>query len=470
MHNFPTQLKLLCLLALVTLLNSCETMTSQLAKSQALYQSGQYTAAAAAPKVPSDPSKALLPNLYRASSHLMAAQYGECLSDFSAAEDGLQAQDASINWFDHYLGRTYDGLMLQTYQALVYLILGQPDRARVALNRLEEWQGKAARRNQRAIAKAQEEIKNERSQAGNAAAVASLDKANQNAKNKQQLSEYQHLLDQWGAYEDFASPAGSFLSGAFRLLYMEDRSDADKAVFQLRKTYGMTNSEPARQLYELAEQRAAGKLSRNAMDDYVVVLFENGLGPFKVERRYEIFIPLSRPVYAGIALPVLVEQPAAYPYLELQDGSSSLGRTLPLCSIDRLVATEFRKELPWIIASAVTKAVIKTTLQVIAMEVASKNYGRDAALVTGIIGSALAYATTNADVRGWNLLPKEYQAAVVPRPSSGRLSLTAPGMASSFVQVELPPGPSLVYVKIPVAGMPALVTVTGPRASAPQQN
>ena len=104
------------------------------------------------------------------------------------------------------------------------------------------------------------------------------------------------------------------------------------------------------------------------------------------------------------------------------------------------------------------------------MEVASQNYGHEAAFLVGLVGSGISYATTNADVRGWNLLPKEYQAAVVRRPSSGRLSLTAPGVASPFVQVELPPGPSLVYVKIPVAGLPALVTVTGPRASAPQQN
>jgi hypothetical protein len=206
------------------------------------------------------------------------------------------------------------------------------------------------------------------------------------------------------------------------------------------------------------------------VDDFVVVLFENGMGPYKEERRFDLFIPLREPIYAGIALPVLLERPAAYPYLELRDGASSLGPTLPLCSVDRLVATEFRKELPWIIASAVTEAVIKTTLQVIAMVAARQSYGHDAALVVGLLGSTLSYATTNADVRGWNLLPKEYQAAVVRRPASGRLDIAVPNSALPFVQVELPPGPALVYVKIPAAGLPALVTVTGPRAASLQQN
>ena len=444
---------------------SCRTMTRQLADGEALYLAGQYDAAAKAIGVPSSPSKALLPNLYRASSQLLAAQYDQCLASLAAAETGLQEQDASINWFDHYLGRTYDGLMLQTYQALVHLIQGNPDYARVALNRLEERQGAAARRNQRAIAKAQQEVQNERNSQKNAEALPVLDAANQNAKNQKQLSEYQHLLDQFGAYADYESPVGRFLSGAFRLLYLEDRSDADKAVFQLRQAYGMTNAEPARQLYDLAEQRAAGQISRAQMDDFVVVLFENGLGPVKVERRYELFIPLSRPVYVGIALPVLTERPAAYSHLELRDGGSTLGTTVPLCSIDRLVATEFRKELPWLIASQVTQAVIKTTLQIIAMETASRNSGSGAALLVGLVGSAISYATTNADVRGWNLLPKEFQAAVIRRPASGRLDIAAPGIAAPFVQVELPPGPALVYVKIPVAGNPALVTVMGPRTA-----
>ncbi len=460
---------MLYLLVLLALGSSCRSLTTQLADSEALYLSGQFPEAAATLSVPSSPSKALLPNLYRASSHLMAAQYDMCLADLDAAETGLQEQDDSINWMDHYLGRTYDGLMLNTYQAIVYLMLGNPDHARVALNRLEERQGTAARRNQRAIAKAQEDMQKERDNAGNEA-VATLDQATKNPKNSIQLSEYQHLLDQWGAYTDYESPAGSFLSGVFRLLYMEDRSDADKAVFQLRKTYGMTNARVAQMLYDLAEQRAAGRLSRDALDDYVVVLFENGLGPVKEERRYELFIPISRPLYVGVVLPVLRERSAAYPHLELLDEVTPLGATEPLCSVDRLVATEFRKELPWLIASAVTEAVLKTTLQVIAMEVARKNYGSDTAFVVGLLGAALADVTTNADVRGWNLLPKEYQAALVARPKSGRLGIAVPGAATPFVQVELPPGPALVFVKIPMAGLPALVTVTGPNAATPAVN
>ena len=99
------------------------------------------------------------------------------------------------------------------------------------------------------------------------------------------------------------------------------------------------------------------------------------------------------------------------------------------------------------------------------MEPASRSSDSGAALLVGLVGSAISYVTTNADVRGWNLLPKEFQAAGIRRPASGRLDIAAPGIAAPFVQVELPPGPALVYVKIPVAGNPALVTVMGPRTA-----
>ena len=438
-----------------------------LEKSEALFLAGQYAEAASELPAPQPESKYLLSNLYRASAHLMAADYTQCLSDLADAEAILQEQDRSFNWGSSYLGRTYDGLMLQTYQALIFLIQGNPDYARVALNRLEERQGNAARRNQQAINQAQEAIKNERGKSENEAAIPYLDLANQNPQNRKQLSDYQHLLDQFGAYADYESPAGRFLSGAFRLLYLEDRTDADKAVFQLRKAYGMTNAEPARQLFELAELRAAGKLSRAEMDDYVVVLFENGLGPVKEERRYEIFVPLRRPVYAGIALPILVTRPAAYSCLELYDDLRRLGETTPLCSIDQLVATEFRKELPWLIASQVTQVVIKVALQVAITHAVEKEYGHGWGLAASILGAGISYATTSADVRGWNLLPKEFQAAVIRRPTSGRLGIATPGTASPFALVELPPGPALVYVKLPVAGRPALVTVMGPATARP---
>ena len=103
--------------------------------SESLYLSGNYQAAV---KIIDDKcplennSKSLRPNLYRASGNLMLADFRQCLDDLARAEDGLTEQDDTINWGGNYLGRNYDGLMLQTYRGLVYLLLCQPADARVA--------------------------------------------------------------------------------------------------------------------------------------------------------------------------------------------------------------------------------------------------------------------------------------------------------------------------------------------------
>ena len=450
----------LCALLFVT---GCSSLEQQLAHSESLFLSGQYHVATAPLKISAQPtSEALLSNLYRASIHLMDADFTQFLADLEFAEAGLEEQDNTTNWGNHYLGRTYDGLMVQTYRGLAYLFLGNPAYARVAFNRLELRQGEASRRNQRSIEKTQKKIANERNTPKNQNALIYLDKVAEDSNNRAKLDAYQHLLDQWGAYADYESPIGRFLSGLFRLFYMEDPNDAEKAVFQLKRAYGMTESKVARQLYDLAEMLASGKIGRERLENCVVVLFENGMGPAKEENRYEFFIPFYDPVYVGIALPVLVEQEAAYPHLTLLNGTQRIGQTSLLCSIDRLVASEFRKELPWIIAKEITTAVIKVALQITATETARKKNGDLAAFLVGVSGSTISYCTTKADVLGWNLLPKEYQAALIPRPKSGILGIATPNSSTAFTEVVLPHGPTLVYVKIPVAGLPALVKVISP--------
>ena len=454
--NLPIQFSLV-LAGVLVLLCSCNTVTQKVANCNTLFQAGQYNAAAEVlVPLPNDQSKALLPNLHRASSHLMSADFSSCLDDLGAADEGLAIQDRSFNFGFEYLGRTYDGFMLNTYQALIYWIQGKTDQARVCFNRLDVLQGRAANRNLRAITN--EQNASRRLQEENPEACQYLDMA------LAQLSDYQRLLGRWEGYENYQMPVGCLLSGLFRLFYTELDSDATMAVAQLGKAFGMTNSEAARRLWTLAEQRASGRLPAEALDDCVFVLFENGLGPVKEERRYELVIPMSMgPLYVGVALPMLVERAAPYPYLEVRENGNVIGITEMFCSIDRLVATEFRSEMKAVIAGNVTCTIIKAVAQVLAEEYVCKKYGKFASWCVGIVGSLASRYTTKADRRNWDLLPKEYQVAIIPRPQTGRLELTVPGMNTPITVVELPSGPSLVYVKIPLAGKPALVEVTGPK-------
>ncbi len=451
-HSF----RIVALWAVVLCVLGCGCVTN-IEKAQASYQNGFYQDAAEAVKEDAETSSDVLPSLYYGSSLFMAGKTDEALQAFLKASEIIENQDHSLNW-SGYVAKSYEGFMALTYQALCFLALKQSDHARVVLNRLEDSLGKVQERNRRAIERAQEDLKAERSKPENQSGLGMADSAARDSRNVAQLQDIYSNLRQWGAYADYENPTSRLLSGLYRLFYAEDATDLERAVFQLKRASGMSGTAVSRRIYALAEGVASGKIPRSELSKKVVVLYENGLGPILQEQRIELFIPYHRPVYAGVALPILVQQPAAYPSLSL----GAQGLTEPFCDFDRIAATEYRKVLPGIIALEITKAVIKVAVQIVLSNEIEKHHGRSAGLLAGIAGSAISYAITNADTRCWGLLPKNYQVALIDRPSGNVLPIAASTGVPLF-QVELPPNvPAIVYVKAPVLGLPAICMLLSP--------
>ncbi len=422
-----------------------------------LYNAGNYRGAAAEIGETEGTSADLLSNLYLGSCHFMAGDFDAANLAFRKAEAGFLEQDTSWNWGNAYLGKTFDGIATHAYLALALLAKGKPDNARVFFNRLDASQGKAADRNYRYIRQQQEETRRQATENGDANAM--LRRTQDNAANQRALQKYQQQLATWGAYADYENPAARFLSGLFRLLHRVDRDDAEKAVFHLRKAYGMTESPVAKDAWDLAEAFASTRISQRQLAQKVFVVFENGLCPEKEEYRIDLVIPYDAPVHVGFALPQLRQRGEAFPHLLLRQNGIILAKTTPLCDFDRIAATEFQHDLPALIAAAVTETVVKTVLQIIAIEVMRKQYGDDYAFLTGLAGSALSEATTSADLRNWDLLPKNYQAAIFDRPADGKIQVAAHN-GIQLADLALPPaGPVLVYVKAPTAGPAPLVLV-----------
>ena len=453
-----------------SLLTSCAS-ARKYQKAEALYFTGQYAQAAQRLDTEKVSVKTVLLHLYAGSSWLMAGNLGKALAAFRRAEHGMEMQDEKIFLGDSYLARTYDGIQMLTYQAIAMLALGKSENARVAFNRLEERLGRASRRSIRAIEKHQKEVMERCQEKSNAQASVAFSRAEGDSRNQAALTEYHHLLDTWGAYANYENPASRFLSGIYRLFYRQDgdASDAEKAVFQMKRTVGMTDSPVAKQGYHLAEAVANGhdgkgkSFTQANLNDCLAVIFENGLGAQKGEWRFDLLIPLERPLYVGIALPFLAKRQEAYPYLTFRDGEISLGRTEPLCDVDRIVATEFRQELPGIVAAAITETVIKVVLQVVITHEVAKEYGAGYGALAGVAASLLSAGTTYADVRHWNLLPKEYQGAFIHKPTSGKLSIDTPEGASLFEVTVPKEGPAILFVKIPSRRLPAICLLMGPR-------
>lgn len=457
------------------LLAGCTTPPYQ--KADGLFCGGSYEAAAdcLVEEGPlSGTSGDVLKNLYAGSAHFAAQNTAAAHEDFARAEAGLKEQDQM--WSvgravsSDYLARTYDETMVNLYRALGFLREENIDRARVEFNRVFARQGRAAARNWEQIRQEREKLNATQTKSGNQQALQKTKGA-----RCEGIGELQREIAQWGAYADYMNPAAVFLCGTFHLLWGEDRSDCEQGLVYLKRAYGMHPSTVTQRIIEVMDARADGRETRTR--GRVLVVFENGMGPQKVEERKEMIIPYRYPIYAGLALPMLRHRPQAEASLCVCSGAGPLGRTETICDLDRVIATEFREELKWISASAYVGACVKIGLQIAAMEVLRANldeqvrkgkitpFARELSLAVAGAGlSAACKAMTGTDTRIWSTLPREYQAALVERPSDGVLTLRNATGSRVLAQVTLPQGcrDALVYVKIPTpSSRPTVFVVRG---------
>ena len=462
------------------LAGGCSTR-SPYALSDGYYCGGAYDLAAECIKterLPDATAGHVLDNLYLGSAHFAAQAHDEAVADFSAAEAGLKEQDVQCalgkgigavgdvlaTGEGAYIAATYDETMMNLYQAFSHLAKNDIDRARVEFNRVDQRQGRAAERNAAMIKRNQEKI-----------AEAKADKGNQEAQTATKgatcdgVAELEAELSRWNAYADYMNPAAVFMCGAFRLLWGEDAGDCEKGIAYFKRAYGLHPSQASRQAIEILERRANGT-SVAADREFVLVVFEDGMGPQKVEERKEMIIPYRYPIHAGIALPRLQHRPSAHTSLSVFDGDVCVGNTETICELDRVVAAEFKEEFKWIASSAVLGACIRIGVQIAAMEVLRAQlddqvakgkmtpFARDLSLVAaGAALSAVSAATTHADTRIWSTLPRDYQAALVPKPASGKLTIKDAAGTRVLVEVEIPKPQrsSFVYVKIPTSASAA---------------
>ena len=458
------------LLVALFLLAGCATK-SPYELSDGYFCGGSYSDAAeciSQDKVLAGSSACVLDNMYVGAAHFSGQEHELAVGDFRRVESGMKEQDNKWSigrgLTSDYLARTYDETMVNLYQALSYLQQNRIARARVEFNRVFERQGRAAQRNAAMIRECQKSVAQAKASQDNRAAFS----ATKGAKCEG-ISELQSELAKWNAYADYMNPAAVFMCGAFRMLWGEDRGDAERGLVCLKRAYGMHPARVTAQAIAMLDRKAGGQ---SALGDgnYVMILFENGMGPMKVEERKEIFIPYRYPIYAGIALPMLQHRPQAHRSLSIYSNGSCVGATETICDFDRVVAAEFAQEFKWISAREYVAACLKVGLQIAAMETLRITldkkvkkgemapYVRDLSLLAaGATLAAVCKATTKADTRMWSVLPHDFQAAIVPRPVDGRLSIRDSSGASSLAEVLLPPGsaPAFVYVKIPTSASPA---------------
>lgn len=350
-------------------------------------------------------NKDLFWSLQAASAHRNAGNYKKSNEWFDIAEDSYKAfnENSFLNDVDSgvisvlvndsatdYTGEVYDGILINTYKAMNYLALNDHKNARIEFNRASDRQRRAAAYFVKEIQAKNDEL----SKKHNIFKSINHDNANQQFAQK-----YSNLYNFIG-YANFQNPYTTYMSGLFAAL----SGDRAKALDLLKEAYSSTGSYIVQQDYN--------KLASNDdFNDSVWVVFENGKGMSKSEfiLQLPLFLVSSQVSWTGVAFPELKPGSKAYNSIVVNGIT-----TKKFVSMDDVIKSEFKKDLPNIKARAIASAIAKTAIQV---EMKKHNNPM------GDIFAIYQAVSTRADTRIWSSLPKEFLLAKVDMPEDGILKV-----------------------------------------------
>jgi hypothetical protein len=345
-----------------------------------------------------------------------------------------------------YTGRAYDGIMLNTYKALNYLQLGEPDKARVELIRAYQRQQDAVTDNQRRIEKVQGEAAQSKDKA-------TMDKAEADPKFKSQMQGAYTDLDNLKAYANYVNPFTVYLDGLYFMADAVDASDLERAHKSLERVAGFAgDNHYVKQDLAAVDDLINGK----PLPPTTYVIFETGCAPVRGQIRIDIPIIVTKVSYVGAAFPTLKPHGDYQPSLTVTANGTSQTTSL-VASMDSVIGLDFKNEMPVVI----TKTIAATVTKAVAAYAVNDAANQQDALggLFAQIGTAVYQAAVNiADTRTWTTLPKEFQVCRIPTPPDRKLKLEPAG-GGQKIPVTIADGTiNIVHVKSINPVTPLLVT------------
>ena len=353
-----------------------------------------------------------------------------------------------------YRGNIYDGVLLNTLKAMNALGLGDEARARVEFNRADQRQQNAVEQLRAKVAALGSESAGAEGAQNREIAQRTRDEAlKPDSELAKRLAAVRPELE---PYRDLRNPFTDWLHGLFRLA----TGEANRASDLFRNAAVL---EGERNSYVLEDLRIAEETARSTAPaaGRVWIVHEDGIGPRLEEFRIDLPVPLpnGRAIYAGVALPEFVEGADGVGVLEATAGGEAYATEL-LLSVDRYAHTEFDAGRDAIVGKAIAGAVLKVIAQVAARQAAEESGSGLVGSVLALAAPAVAAATTRADTRMWNALPRSIGVASLPRPVSGSVRIAAAGSGRLGADVALPDSRfAVVWVKTVAAGAPPAIHV-----------
>ena len=228
-----------------------------------------------------------------------------------------------------YEGRSYDGIMLNTYRALNYLALGQVDNARPEIIRAYQRQQDAVDANKRRIQKTQDEAAKDKDNA-------KINKAEQNPHFQAQLQNSMTNINDIQVYGDYVNPFTVYLDGLYFMVNAADASDLERAHKSLERAASFVpDNEYVKQDLATADDLVNAK----PLLPTTYVIFETGCAPERDQVRIDIPIIVSKVSYVGAAFPTLKPQGNFQRCLTVTANGTNYN-TQTICSMDSNVTLD----------------------------------------------------------------------------------------------------------------------------------
>ncbi len=343
-----------------------------------------------------------------------------------------------------YRGYGYDRIMINVDKAMNNMALGRTDAVRTEIVRLDASQQACERRYAKQIEelrKAQSDSKNVDSDPKKVGQDPKFQEGQ--AKIFEDFTDDSTLstpLDDERYKYEYTNPFAEYLKSIF-YSYSNEPGEAEQARVAMRHAAAMAphNSFVTK---DLDEVEFAANSEKVAPKTYV--FFETGMAPTRKEIRIDLPIFIvnlavkdTKVDYVGVAFPQLKRDDDFHRYL-IASTTDANYKTETLADMDRIIAREFKHEMPVIITRLVVSQGLKVAAEVGTAE-AVKNQNPLVQVASRFSVSAFNAATNEADLRTWHTLPKQIQIADFNTPANGIVRLALPNGASAGT-VNVRPG------------------------------
>jgi hypothetical protein len=344
-----------------------------------------------------------------------------------------------------YVGTGYDRILLHTAMAINFAMLGDLESAAANVRAQLDRQQQAVALNEKRLASI---AARERQDAGRQGAMdgtqwnASFADLQARPEFQDEMKRTMGLSGGRDGYADYHVPYG-YVVGALLLSAAGRHGEAEDMA--------KLAADPSLRV----EFDAAGR----PLGDEIVVVFENGMAPARVDASF-MYVGPNGPTKVPVPRIEIRSQHRAARLEVAAVGVDAESRFVD--SVDGIVVTDFRNALPVVWFRAMVQAMIKEMETWVARRAAQNNldndpYGHrpanaDMAELGILIAGVVARNIVEPDLRSWRSLPGEHHVLRVDRPETDTLflSLVGPaGMGGASTTVRLPPGPGphLVYVR-----------------------